>query len=176
MTKLYVVPHDVMAILQAEDIPVSVFKDVRELIKRLSASDIADIHQAMLAFPFHFDPEVNLTLALSPAAVLLSEEQHTSLHYRVKERVDSYALQPTTEESYYPSYTLNPVDENVWVAVVQRHHTDGSDPGRQLLVNNRSFFDGLIAQVLHTLSFEKMCATNLFTYYLGSLTPTNVES
>lgn len=175
MTRLYVVPHDVMAMMHDAQIPIRAVCDLSLMVQHLSVNDMMDIYLAMQQFPFQFCEELDLRVGLNPYELLMVDGNvHPTVYNRLKERVDTQALQPQ-EETGVPSYTLNPVDENVWVAVVQRHHTEEGDPGRQLLSANQSFFDGLIANVLHTLSFEKLCTTNLFTHYLGSLTPTTVS-
>jgi len=170
MPKLFVVPRDVVDMLKAERIPLSILNDPAKMAAQLSAHDIADIHFAMERFPFVFDATLGIQLAATPFQQLSSHDEFAAVYNRVKECVDTEALKALDGDAFVTSYTLNPVDEALWVAVLQRQDRQAGDPGKQLLTSNHSFFDGVIAQVLHKFSFEKMCATNLFTYFLGSVT------
>jgi hypothetical protein len=156
--------------MEAEGISLKVLGDIDQMARLLSAHDMADIHLALQGFSFSFDSELQIELAQSPLTRLSASETHESVHYRVNERVQSQTLRQQAEgKNFTPVYTLNPVDENLWVAVQQRLHNQTADPSQLLLSSNQAFFDDLIAQALHCLPFEQVCKTNLFTYYLGTL-------
>lgn len=171
MPILHVLPATVADLLEAERVSLKILADIEAMASELSAQDLAEIHMAQQNFPFNFN-DVGIVLAASPATRLLQTAQHEALHARVTERIATLQLQAQANpRKLVPSYTLNPVDENVWVAVQQRLDLTGRDPNRQLLSSNRAFFDALIAQLLHTHTFEQVCSTSLFTCYLGSLNP-----
>ena len=170
MPVLMVIPHDVAVMMKDEGISFSQLGDINYMAEHLSANDIADIHQALSDFPFAFSPELEITLADSPLMQLATDESRQDLHYRVEGRIESNSLRRGTgAEQLAQVFTLNPVEENLWVAVQQRLHKEPGDPSRLLLKSNRGFFDSLIGQALHNMPFERMSSTNLFTYYLGSL-------
>ena len=172
MPVLYVVPHDIVEMMNNEGISLKVLSDLDQLAQALSAHDMAEIHLAQTEFPFRFDPSLAIELGQSPVKQLALNGKHEELHYRVTGRVNSLKLtQQATAEKFTPVYTLNIVDENTWVAVQQRQHTQSADPVRLLRSLNQAFFDSLIAQALQTQSFEEVCKTNLFTYFLESYTP-----
>lgn len=192
MAKLYVIPHDVVEMLNGENIPLSVLKDTDAMIDALSVNDMADIHFATVEFPFRFDSALDIELALSPYEQLQTETQiHTTTIERLNNRIQDAVLEETRLTDIgistrdvrdydaalrrlgmqAPKYSLVVVDENVWVAVLQRQNTHTGDPGQTVLSSNHSFFDDMIAQVLHTRSFVEVSCSNLFTFYLGSITP-----
>lgn len=170
MPRLIVVPHDVVAMMQNEGICLSKLDDPDYMAEHLAISDLADIHFAQAAFPFQFAPELEIQMLPSPLAALATSEKHAEVHYRLNGRIETCSLRNTGVSSeYLLGHSLYPVGENLWVAVQQRLPRESGDPSRLLLKANHALFDGMVAQVLHTFSFEKMCRTNLFTYYLGSL-------
>lgn len=176
MPKLLVMPHDVFTMLQQSGVEFSCLDDVNYMSENLAASDMADIHIAMETFPFEFSPELEIHRAKSPLATLTqactespNNEKLQDLLYRVKGRITTISLRNANEEGCVLSYELYPVNETLWVAVQQRLRKESGDPSRLLLRANNALFDGMIAQALHTHPFERVCATNLFTYYLGSL-------
>ena len=173
-------PDDTFTMLQEAGLGLSKLKDINYMAKNLSVIDLADIHVALQEFPFSFSQELGISKAPSPldqlAGVLSSAGPEADLlqdlYNRVNGRIETYQLRKG-ENLTVPvhQYRLHAVDENLWVAVQQRLRDEPSDPSRLLLRANSSFFDDMIAQVLHTSSFDRMCSTNLFTYYLGSLHP-----
>lgn len=173
MPDIYVVPHDVYEMMGQLDIPLKTLGDHDELVKVLSANDIADISIAQSEFPFTFSDELEIRVAKSPLLLLSLSDKYESIKQRVKDIVANKRLRSDNVEKT-PVYVLYPVDEKIWVAVLQRQHTENADPGSHLLSTNHAFFDSMMANVLHTRPFEKVCNTNLFTYFLGSLTPDTV--
>lgn len=170
MPCLAVVPHDVIVMMQNEGFCLSRLDDADYMAEHLAVSDLADIHFAQAAFPFQFSPELRIELLPSPLATLSVMEKHSDLYYRLNGRIETCSLQKADGPSdCLLSHTLYPVGENLWVAAQQRLPRESGDPSRLLLRANHAFFDAMVAQVLHTFSFENMCKTNLFTYYLGSL-------
>ncbi len=170
MPKLLVVPHDVIRMMNDEGIPLSTLGDIDRMSDALSAHDMAEIHLAHKAFPFEFDQSLQITPAQSPLVALADIKMHDGLYHRVNERIQTLKLQEeSSAERFTPAYMLNPVDETLWVAVLQRQDSPEGDPYRALLSANRAFFDALMAQALHLHPFERVCSTNLFTYYVGSL-------
>lgn len=174
MPKLIVVPHDVADMMRAEGISFKILFDAEQMSHELSANDMADIHIATESFPFRFSEVLDIQCGLTPLQQLSIHDKLSDVYNRVKESVDTQALRSVDSDAFVSSYTLNTVDETMWVAVLQRQDRQAGDPGKQLLSSNHSFFDGLIAQVLHVFSFEKLCTTNLFTYFMGSLSPKTV--
>lgn len=170
MPVLTVVPQVVYDMMRDEGISLSKLNDVNYIAEYLSAADIADIHQALSDFPFAFSPELGITMADSPLALLAAQDSHNDLYYRVNGRIENNSIRRESAAEQLPQvFTLNPVEENLWVAVQQRLQKEPGDPSRHLLKANRAFFDSMINQAVHTMPFERMCSTNLFTYYLGSL-------
>lgn len=170
MPILYVIPQEVVDAMEAEHIPLKAVTDIDRLVRYCSAQDIVDIHNATEQFPFKFSPELEINVAPSPLGLMGSDNNHERMYNRVKGRIETAKLKGEVDDRI-PAYTFKALDGKTWVAVRQRQHTPLGDPKLQLLSSNHAFFEDMIAQVLHTLAFEEMCATNLFTYYLGSYTP-----
>lgn len=170
MPTIQVVPHELVEALEAERLPLSVLGDIEHMAEVMSVDDLAGCQLARMDFPFTFDAELEISLASSVLNDLSHTTVHENLHNRVEERVQTLQLQQVADAStIVPQYTLYPVDESLWVAAQQRLRVTDGDPGRQLLSCNQGFFDTLIAQALHTHSFESVCKTNLFTHYIQSL-------
>jgi hypothetical protein len=175
MPTLYVVSPNTVAMMEAEGQSLKALADLDTMVQQLSPLDLAEMELALKAFPFQFDAQLGIELASPPLARLAASGNHEALMARVNERVETETLKESvTGEKFTPVYTLNPVDENTWVAVQQRLHDSGTDPSNSLLSSNQGFFDALIAQALHKHSFEKVCASNIFRHYLGSLPSHNV--
>ena len=170
MSILYVIPQEVVDSMEAEHIPLKAITDIDRLARYCSVHDIVDIHNATNQFPFQFDAELDISIAPSPVSLLGMSDKHERMYNRVNERIETARLRGEVDD-HVPTYTFQALDGNTWVAVRQRQHTPLGDPKLQLLSSNHVFFEDMIAQVLHTLAFETMCTTNLFTYYLGSYTP-----
>lgn len=170
MARLLVVPEDIMSMMVQEGLPYSLLHDCERMSTALSAHDMAEIHLAQKAFPFEFDVDLDITMARSPLVELAEDPNCASLYERVSRRVATLTLREETNPAdFTPVYTLYPVDETLWVAVLQRQDSHDGDPHRVRLSSNQAFFDAMMAQALHHHSFERVCRTNLFTYYLGSL-------
>lgn len=170
MPDIYVVPSETAAILEAEGLPLSILNDVEAMVQKLTAPDLARIELAFRAFPFEFGIELDVQLALTPLTRMRESGQHAAFIERVEGRIEQLRLNLEADGvNFTPVYTLNPVDENVWVAMQQRLHQSGSDPSSQLLSSNQAFFDALIDQSLQLHSFKTVSGSNLFRYYLGSL-------
>jgi len=170
MVRLLVVPEAIMTMLIREGIPYSILKDVESMSGALSVHDMAEIHMAQKQFPFEFDQSLEIQFARSPLVELAESSESRTLYERLNERIETLTLRESAErESFTPVYTLYPVDETLWVAVLQRQDSREGDPHRELLSSNHAFFDALMAQTLHLHSFERVCSTNLFTYYLKAL-------
>lgn len=170
MSRLYVLPANVVSVLQEAGHSLTCLNDVNKMVEVLSAHDMAEIHLAMKRFPFEFDKELEITFGELPLNRLSQEEVHEHLFNRVETRVTTQMLRDETSGGVgLPEYTLYCVDETLWVAVQQRLYNAERDPSRLLLSLNRGFFDALIAQKLFTQSIEEISSTNLFTYFLESL-------
>lgn len=170
MIKLQVVPQDVLEMMQAEGIPLTIFHNINDVVQNLSVHDMADIHTATVGFPYTFDPVLDIRLVASPTVQMASDDEcDENIRYRVEERIASRVFKNQAQAGLPTKYTLNPVDENLWVVVQQRLHGQASDPNLKESSTNQVFFESLIAQVLHILPFEKVCTTNLFSQYLLSL-------
>jgi len=178
MPALLVIPEDTFVVMREASLNLAGLCDINYMSKHLSASDLADIHIALHEFPFVFSSELGFEKAKSPLdqlAQIMNEESKDSiklqdLYNRVNGRIDSYMLNKSlnADNSVY-QYSLQVINENLWVAVQQRLRDKPSDPSRLLLRANASFFDDMMAQALHSIPFNRVCSTNLFTYYLGSL-------
>ena len=156
--------------LEGDGVPLSGLRNPNYLTKYLSVSDLTDLHLARERFPFHFSPEIGITLWDSPLVVLSGNEAYQQLYDRIRQRLETLALRKrdlTVEET--PVYTLKPVEETFWIASVQMICPDADNLSHGLVADNTGFFDALIDNSLHALSFEQVCKSNLFTYYLDSL-------
>lgn len=170
MPTLVVVPADVAAVIEGRDLNFDLFKDLNNMLKCLSAADVADIVIATNDFPFDFSSLLTINMEQILQSEVLETEQYEQWSKRYLSRYDTAKLQYAAEvEQFVPVYKLYCVDEALWVAVQQKQHIEEGDPQRLLLKANSAFFDALIANVLHTQSFESVCHTNLFTHYLESL-------
>lgn len=170
MPNLLVVPHEVFVMLQDGGVNLAKLNDINYMAEHLSASDIADIHSAQVAFPFAFDQTLNINMLRSPLTDLQTNEKYQDLYYRVNGRIETNSIREGSGVSQNAHvFSLYPVEENLWIVVQEKMHNVVGDPSRLLLKANQNFFDSMIAQCLHTLSFEEVCSTDLFTYYLGSL-------
>lgn len=156
--------------LEAEGLSLKTLADTDTMAQQLSPLDLAEMERAFHAFPFKMDADLGIELAPPPLQRLAVSGEHEDVMSRVRERVETEKLKESVDGGKFtPVYTLNPVDENTWVAVQQRLHDSGTDPSNSLLSSNQGFFDSLIAQALHAHSFEKVSASNIFRYYLESL-------
>lgn len=171
MAKLFVVPSDIAALLEGENRSLALLNDAEQIAQHLSANDIAEIHTATIQFPFEFDRNLDIQLAPSPLHTLMAQpgEKYQRLIERVQQRLDLAKLTTKVEAVETPRYSLNVVDGTLWVAVLQRQCNEEGNLDEMRVSQNQSFFSGLIAQVLHTLPFEAMCASNLFALYLKTL-------
>jgi hypothetical protein len=169
MTTLVVVPKDVAAVIEGQGLNFDLFKDTNSMLKYLSAADVADIVIASNDFPFDYGSMFTIDMEQNLHAYLQANENADKAR-RIQSRLETAKLKFAEEvDSFVSSYQLYSVDEKLWVAVQQRQHIGDSDPKQLLLKANSGFFDSLIAQALHTTSFEKVCTTNLFNDYLNSL-------
>lgn len=169
MPTLVVVPADVANVIATRRCNYDMFKDIDQVLKYLSAADVADIVIASNDFPFDIDfVTINMEQVLQEQ--VLVKEEYAEWSKRYQSRYETTLLNTSSElEHVIPVYSLYCVDETLWVAVQQKQHVNEGDPGKLLLKANSEFFDSLIEHVLHTVSFEKVCATPLFKLYLDSL-------
>ncbi len=169
MPTLVVVPKDVAAVIEDQGLSFDIFKDTNSMLQYLSAADVADIVIASNDFPFDYRSMFTIDMEQSLQNALQADE-HADKARRIKGRLETAELKFAAEvESFVSSYQLYCVDEKLWVAVQQKQHIGDCDPKRLLLKANSGFLDSLIAQALHTQSFESVCSTNLFHDYLNSL-------
>jgi hypothetical protein len=169
MTTLVVVPKDVAAVIEGQGLNFDLFKDTNSMLKYLSAADVADIVIASNDFPFDYGSMFTIDMEQKLHEYMQTNELADKAR-RIQSRIETAQLKFAAEVDHFvSSYQLYCVDEKLWVAVQQRQHIGDSDPKRLLLKVNSAFFDALLAQALHTTSFEKVCATNLFNDYLSSL-------
>jgi hypothetical protein len=175
MTKLIVIPQGVFDQYQADGVQFGKLLDTNYIASVSSVNDLAEIHRAIEQFPFQFCKDTDVTVVDSPLVgiALASTEpcveqvQMRDLYNRVNSRVQTLELQSTgNAEQKFCGFMLYPVDENLWVAVQQRLHSDIGDPSRVSIEANRAFFDSMIQELLQTRSFPSVASTNLFTYYL----------
>lgn len=179
MIRLAVLPKSVHDGMQDEGIDLSVLKDPQQALKQLSLHDLALIHRATAAFPFEFDPQLNIVLDTTVHARLVNGElEDDNAAVRLVSLVTSYELQDVKHDVDHSmsQYRLKPIDEHFWVAVQQRLHTEGRDPNLTLYSSNRAFFESIVSQVTHVMPFETVCKTRLFSNYLKSLPSTALES
>lgn len=171
MPQVLVISDDTYQSLKEEGISLQALRNINRMVEVLSADDLADIVLGLESFPFSFDSDLDFQLCPSPLKQLLEDE---TLYDRVKQRVETLKLQYETDfvkgdTGITPVYSLKVVDEAFWVVVWQRSRHEEGDPEKRQLSYNRAFFERMMAQVLHTLPFERVSQTNLLTYYLKSL-------
>lgn len=169
MTTLHVIPAAVHRMLEADGIALSCLRTQSDMVEALSTTDMAEITLAQRQFPYAFDKASGIELPLTPHARLSTIAEYTELCDRLSARLESLELDATVRDDTIVShYVLYPVDESLWVAVEQRVHANECDPN-EMTAHRSSFLSAMMANALHTRRFEDVCATNLFTYYLGSL-------
>lgn len=170
-----VLPQSMVTTWQEENTPLSQLATLDRLISEVSPQELVDLHRARERFPFTFDAELRVYIARSPLDELHDSGKQPYLYDRALQRLETQRLTSPNKDTdpekpdAISVYTLYPVNESLWVAAEQRLCDYTGDPHRASLSANRAFFDALIAQALHTLSFERVCAANLFTYYLKAL-------
>lgn len=175
MIKILVIPKPVFEQFKTDGVQFSRLCDTNYIAEVCSVSDLTEIHEAINKFPFTFCHQTGVELAPSPVTGLATAAtsgeygQHKleDLYNRVEGRIASSALRKgLAPEGSLLQYELYPVDENLWVAVQQRLHSDNGDPSRLSTKANHALFDSMIAELLRTRTFESVASTNLFTYYL----------
>ena len=170
MPMLVVVPADVAAVINGRGLNFDLFKDLNCMLKHLSAADVADIVIASNDFPFDLGSVLTINMEQMLQSQILETEEHEAWSKRYRSRYETAMLQHAAAvDRFVPAYQLYCVDEALWVAVQQKQHIEEGDPQRLLLKANTAFFDAVLANTLHTQSFESVCSTNLFTLYLESL-------
>lgn len=176
MVQLLVVPEAVYEQYRVDGVQFTKLLDTNYIASVSSVNDLAQIDLALNKFPFVFCPGTNVTLAPSPRVGIAIASQADSterfkmqdLHNALEERVETISLRLAKEQTLASEYTLYPVDENLWVAVQKSLPITNSDPERLNLVNNRTFFDSMINELLRTCKLSQVATTNLFNYYLMS--------
>lgn len=171
MPQIQFISHDVHAMLDAEGIALNSMKTLSGMVEALSPADMAEATLIQeKRFPFQdLAQQLDITVADTPLTRLTQDGSYPDLSERIRKRYDTLLLQELALDASFTSvYRLYPVDESFWVVVEQRVHAEDRDPADNLSHNN-AFFDALIAQCLQTHHFESVCASKLFTYYLGSL-------
>lgn len=169
MTTLHVIPASVYRMLEADGIALSCLRTQSDLVATMSVTDLAEITLAQRRFPYDFDKATDIQLPMTPYARLACVAEYTELCDRLSARLESLELHEAARKTTLMShYDLYPVDDSLWVAVEQRVHAEKHDPTEQMKRHN-DFFSAMMANALYTRRFEDVCATNLFTYYLGSL-------
>lgn len=170
MTTLHVIPEGIYDQLVSEGVDLSFLYKSECLSTHLSAHDIAQIQLATESFPFKFDPVLQINIAKCEVTEDGdSENSEQNMHYRVGEHLTQIRFELQSDKlERDATYRLKPIDADRWVAVQQRLHVQAGDP--QPVTSNRPFFEKLIAQALHVVPFETVCKTNLFSYYLDSIT------
>lgn len=171
MSALIVTTQAVVDVLESNGYAINTLLDYDALTKALSAHDLAEMQLANEEFPFDFSQDLDIQIAIDPLSWLQLSELHVNMYERVKGRVETTQLQKADKDLSIPVYRFVAIDGQRWVAVMQRHPGNGSDPNQLLLSLNLDFFNDMIAQILHTHSFETMCKSNVFTYFLKAYTP-----
>lgn len=177
MPKLHVVAQDTLDHLLREGVDLRVLASPKDIVATLSASDVANCVVAHRHFPYTFDSVLSIEVSSDLYQTLNAgddAEQYERFLSRVESRVETTLLAQQASASQgemwdYYIYTLHPVDDNLWVVGAQRCSQEGDDLQRLGLKKNQAFFDSMIAQSLHLLPFETVSSTNLFAYYLKSI-------
>lgn len=177
MPKLHVVSQDTLDHMIAEGIDLRGLESPKDIVSLLSAADVAESVVARLKFTYSFDAVLNIGVA-SPLSTVLKDSEDTEQYERFLSRVESRVETTLLADKASASqgemwngyiYTLHPVDDTLWVVGAQRCSQTCDDPQRLGLQKNQAFFDSVIAQSLHQLPFETVSSTNLFAYYLKSI-------
>ncbi len=175
MVQLLVIPASIMEHFQSDGVQLTKLLDINYMSSVASVSDLAAIHDAINKFPFRFCQATKVELAASPVSGLAelansvngTNPKMQDLYNRVEGRIANNLLalgaNPVTE-CY--EYCLNPVDENLWVAVQKSLHMGNGDPARLSIKANHALFDDMIGELMRTRTSESVASTKLFTYYL----------
>jgi hypothetical protein len=176
MTRLIVLPASTYDRYKTDGVQFSKLCDTNYITEVSSVTDLAEMQDAHDNFTIEFCSVLDVCLAEPPLALLAKsaatldayQAKWRELHNRLEGRMQSLHLRQGTSARTIRSYTLYPVDENLWVAVQQRLHDVIGDPSRLSVKVNRDFFDSVIGELLRNRSFELVAATKIFTNYLES--------
>jgi|TARA_B100002019_G_scaffold289204_1_gene304330 hypothetical protein len=178
MLSIVVVTQDVIEHLNSEQRPLSVLFSTNDIVKYLSARDVAECRLAFDHFNLSFDKELELDIK-SIAAYALAENdtdiygQNDRFRDRVATCYENLRLKERIEldgvKDRCDTYTLYPVNDKQWVIGAQRCVCEVNDPRPHAVNVNHVLFDSMMKQMLHRFSLEKISSTNLFEYYLTSL-------
>lgn len=169
MTMMVVAPQELVTMLRERGIDLRILRDIGDMRDVLSVHDMAEMHLSRQDFPFAFDKDLGIMLVDSPLGMLAEEKDDESMYNRVNERIETLKLRRMAEESKTSVCTLYSVDETLWVAALQRQPCGKVDPDKAVVRQNHRFFDDMMNLSLHNHPFERVCSTNLFTYYLRSM-------
>lgn len=177
MTTLIVLPEHVFQQYMTDGVVFAKLCCVEYMKEVSSVNALADIQEAMQNFSIEFCPELDVTLADTPLASIAKRiaengadvDQWTEFYKRLEGRAANIELRQGNKSALLRKYTLNPVDENLWVAVQQRLHDVTGDPGRLSIKVNSDFFDAVIAEATRSKPLEVVASTKVFTNYLESL-------
>ncbi|BDR25258.1 hypothetical protein RVBP15_0620 [Pseudomonas phage sp. 30-1] len=176
MTQVLVMPKAVFESYKTAGVQFNKLLDANYIVSETSVNDLAEIHQALTAFPFLLPEKLDIKLAVSPIIKVAElgeidgpeQFKMKDLHNRLESRLATNELRDAGNRNLVYDYYLYPVDENLWVAVQQSAHIASSDPRRVSIQLNHTFFDSMINEMLNTRPRESVASTQIFTYYLES--------
>lgn len=184
MPTLHIVDQEAIAFCEKEGIALSALTTPNSIVSSLSAHLVASSELARRHFLFSFDQTLDIKVpsgVLSqlkyPDAIETISPEHRRTAERAMERLETLSLKETHEleaESVKRTrcdvYTLYPVTNVDWVVGAWRSTCELDHPTSDGVVKNHAFFDALITNSLHSNCLEAVAQTNLFTYYLRSIT------
>ena len=178
MIKLLIVPQDIMAAIEDQDISRSIFMSISKMIEALSMQDIAEI--AYFHERQQFDTLTNNVFGGEqqtrpieihpPIKTLIDEYEDGRYSYQFEQALTRVRIKEVQDETVYiPVYSLYPVEETLWVAAMQRQRHEEGDPRKVFLAENSAFYNALVAQLLMNHPLEKVATTEVFGNYLKSV-------
>ena len=170
--KLYIVPGDIHDRVSPLGIPTySKMLETAAVRDILPFNDIVALCVAQRSFEFEFEEYLNITLGDSPLdrAIKLDEKEGLPEPSNFVSKLKWAIRQKEQEEvgvTNISSYTLCPIDRDVWVVVKRRVHCTASHPKEEAIRVNESFFDKLIASVYYDVDLTDLAKSQLVTNYL----------
>lgn len=185
MPTLHIVAQEAITFCENEGIALTALTTPNSIVSSLSAHLVAVSEQARFHFAYSFDSCLDLQVPSGPLSQLkqsdaidtLSSEQRRTVE-RALERFETLQLKETADleaagvkqRTRCDVYTLYPVTNTDWVVGAWRSTCELDHPDSDAVVKNHAFFDALITNSLHSNCLEAVAQTNLFTYYLQSMT------
>lgn len=176
MPAIVLATQEVIDHLEREERPLSTLFSPNDIMRYISARDVAESKVAFQFFDLTFDSELGMTFSpLLNTSDLDTDVYGTDTRFieRVNQNYETLLLKERQETNGVKCrqdiYTLYPVNDEQWVIGVQRHICEEDNPSLQSVKANHALFDSMMKQTLHRLPLEEISSTNLFAYFLSSL-------